>query len=510
LSLPYKATLFLIVILANSSQCRENWDMKYIVERGGLVYAPNSDKPYTGKVHKNDHNGDPLVTGAYKTGRKHGNWMISSSDNSGANTEETFDLGRLIRRASYIFDSSGQPSLNGEFNEWYLNGNKKQETIFLLGDKHGKEKLYYESGGIKSQGEYTGNEKHGYWTNYVEDGSKDNSGPFQHSERSGIWVWFYPNGKVQSEYIYTYGKVNGLSKAWSETGQLLLEREWVNGHEHGSYKRWNQNGEKECEGEMTYSEQFDESFKTGQWKRWYKNVLYETGNYSIGMKQPGETVSLKIGTWHSYDMITGDINWVEEYDSLGRAHGKHRMYNTWSSSSSFLFRVEEYFEGECIEIQGFDSSGTLTYKSEAVLSSLLQGNYEGSTPSYQVAGACITYFSDGTVRSYGNLDQYGFRTGKWTFPNATTPLKGCKYYISPWAHHSNNKITINRTDSIYTEVFEDGQISAQGKYSTSVDRNWFPVKELGFVRDGKWTIWNEKLGKTLEYTYDNGFPVIDF
>ncbi len=502
MSLPYKAALFLIVILANPSQCRENWDMKYIVERGGLVYAPNSDKPYTGNVHKNDQNGDPLVTGVYKTGRKHGDWTISSSDNSGVITEETFDLGRLIRRASYIFDSSGQPTLNGEFNEWYLNGNKQQETIFLLGDKHGKEKLYYESGGIKSQGEYRGNEKHGYWTNYLEDGTKDNSGPFQHNERSGKWVWFYPNGKVQGEYMYANGKANGLSKAWSETGQLLFESEWVNGHEHGKYMQWHSSGSKHVVGEMSYSPTFGKSFKTGQWTVWWNNgIIEETGAYSIGQDEFNEYVSIKTGRWQYYEPLTRKIMIVEEYDSLGQPHGQWKHF-----IEGRLFRSDIFSEGECKEIRGFDSTGALTYKSEAIYSVALTGNFEGSTPQYQQTGACTSFTSEGSIDAYGLLDGNGFRIGIWTNPNAMTPLEQRKYYISPWSTQGD----FSREDSIYTELLPDGRIKMQGAYTTTNDRNWHPVQQLNYVRHGKWVIWSEKQERIIRPKYDNGYSIIDF
>ena len=43
-------------------------------ERGGVTYAPNSDKPYTGKVNSFYESGETKEEGKYRNGEKDGLW----------------------------------------------------------------------------------------------------------------------------------------------------------------------------------------------------------------------------------------------------------------------------------------------------------------------------------------------------------------------------------------------------------------------------------------------------
>ena len=47
---------------------------KKLVEKKGVMYASDQKKPYTGRVFDNYRNKGRKLTGAFRSGKKHGDW----------------------------------------------------------------------------------------------------------------------------------------------------------------------------------------------------------------------------------------------------------------------------------------------------------------------------------------------------------------------------------------------------------------------------------------------------
>ena len=118
-------------------------DINNLIDRGGVLYAPNDDKPFTGIV---------------------------------------FDLsketGSIISKTEY---EQGIP--HGIHIEWNNDGKKKAEGIYKSGVMDGK------------------------WTEWGENEQKSKEGTMKNSEREGLWIEWYENGQKKAEIDYKNGKI---------------------------------------------------------------------------------------------------------------------------------------------------------------------------------------------------------------------------------------------------------------------------------------------------------------
>ena len=68
---------YLIISLLSLSVgvSQQNWNMELMKEYGGLIYSPNSNKPYTGDIYSIYVNGKKKLEGKYNNGIKDGLWI---------------------------------------------------------------------------------------------------------------------------------------------------------------------------------------------------------------------------------------------------------------------------------------------------------------------------------------------------------------------------------------------------------------------------------------------------
>ena len=106
--------LFLIV------GCSKLIDEPSLIEKNGVMYLPQSDKPYSGDVSKSDNFGKTLLKGTYKNGKKDRLWTWWY-ENGQKLKEETYKGGKEDR----------------SWTSWYKNGQKKFEGISKDGKRDG-------------------------------------------------------------------------------------------------------------------------------------------------------------------------------------------------------------------------------------------------------------------------------------------------------------------------------------------------------------------------------------
>ena len=63
-----------------------------LVEKKGIIYASGEKKPFTGRVFDNYRNKVRKFTGAYRNGKKHGNWTYWK-ENGKTDREESYHQG---------------------------------------------------------------------------------------------------------------------------------------------------------------------------------------------------------------------------------------------------------------------------------------------------------------------------------------------------------------------------------------------------------------------------------
>jgi len=63
-----------ILLFASLLYSQSKFDINNLIDRGGLMYAPNDDDPYTGKVFDFYDNGQRKFDGRYRKGLMHDKW----------------------------------------------------------------------------------------------------------------------------------------------------------------------------------------------------------------------------------------------------------------------------------------------------------------------------------------------------------------------------------------------------------------------------------------------------
>ena len=178
-----KRTTLFITSLVLIVGCSKTVDENKLVERSGLKYEVNTDKPFSGKTFITYENGQNKVEGSWKSGIKDGLWTYYSENGSK--------------------DSSGTYKdrvIDGLWTWWYGNGQKYSEGTYKEGERVGLWTDWYSNGEKSSEGTYL----------LREDTGKDR-------ELDGLWTSWYGNGQKNSEVTYKDGKLIS-EECWEEDG----------------------------------------------------------------------------------------------------------------------------------------------------------------------------------------------------------------------------------------------------------------------------------------------------
>ena len=258
--------LFLIVLplllIVGCSQ--KPVDETTLIEKDGVMYLPNSDKPYTGEVFTNYSTGEKLYQGTYENGlliqysylNKDGsvkepiNYETSLVERDGV--FYTKDTNKPYSGPVFSLDEDGRNKRESILEdgkmisykdlEWYSNGLKEWEGTWKNGKEDGLSLGWYNNGLKEWEGTYKDGKEDGLWTIWYSNGQKWNERTFKDGEGHGLSTW-YKNGQKEYEYVETFKnkEVHGLSTRWSENGQ----KRWEGTYKDGkliSEKNWNKDG----------------------------------------------------------------------------------------------------------------------------------------------------------------------------------------------------------------------------------------------------------------------------
>ena len=140
-----RKTLLLLLLIVG---CSKLIDEPSLIEKDGVVYLPQSDKPYSGDVSKLDNFGKTLLKGTHKNGKKDGLWTW-----------------------------------------WYENGEKKNEGTFKNGQENGLHRWWYENGQKSKEGTYKDGKQVELVTSWYENGQKGKEGTFKDGELVSENCW---------------------------------------------------------------------------------------------------------------------------------------------------------------------------------------------------------------------------------------------------------------------------------------------------------------------------------
>ena len=143
-----KILLITLLLIVGCSKEPINYETT-LVERDGVFYTKDTNKPYSGDVFSLDKNGE-------------------------IEEEKTLKNGIVW---------------NGKWTEWYENGQKKLEGTFKDGERDGLYTFWYDNVQKQFEGIYKEGERNGLSTNWYENGQKKVEVSFKDGEFISSKCW---------------------------------------------------------------------------------------------------------------------------------------------------------------------------------------------------------------------------------------------------------------------------------------------------------------------------------
>ena len=285
---------------------------------GGIefkIYAPNSDKPYTGSVFSLDSLGTKKEEGKYRNGLKDGRWTYYTTVGNGKyeitykagiytlavftdklgtdytgspitdeDEDEDEQDGTFLYQDEDKYDFSKYPMGFGTFKDgkpdglmtgWYPHGQKWREETFKDGQKDGLWIEWHENGQKRLEGNYKDGEEDGLVIQWYENGQKEYEAKFKDGKEDGLRTHWYENGQKKKEGNIKDEKADGLVTDWYKNGQKEEEGTYKDGKKDGLYTWWYENGQKKEEGT------FKDDKQDGLWIRWNSDGVKMTREVEV-------------------------------------------------------------------------------------------------------------------------------------------------------------------------------------------------------------------------------------
>jgi TolA-binding protein len=246
-----KRLLLIVLPLLLIVGCSKSIEDSTLITKDGVMFSPDSDKPYTGEVFINYSTGEKLYQGTYKDGllinysylnedgsvKEPINYETTLIDRDGVfYTKDTnklysgpvFSLNDkgLNKRESILQD--GEMTTYTDF-EWYENGQKEYEQTHKNGIFDGPFTLWYENGQKNVQKTFKDGKLDGLTTGWYENGQKEYEQTHKNGIFDGPFTLWYENGQKAKEGNLKDGKEDGLFTEWFENGQKKVEETYKNG-----------------------------------------------------------------------------------------------------------------------------------------------------------------------------------------------------------------------------------------------------------------------------------------
>ena len=89
--------------------------------------------------------------------------------------------------------------------EWYENGEKKQDTSYLNGQKNGVFRKWFESGQLAQRGNYQDDRYDGTFESWYENGNPKVRGNYKFGKPEGEWILYDKEGNAMPSIYYKDG-----------------------------------------------------------------------------------------------------------------------------------------------------------------------------------------------------------------------------------------------------------------------------------------------------------------
>ena len=326
-----------------------------LIERSGVLYEVNGQKPYTGDVFELYDNGNKKLYGKIKDGKLVSQKQWTYYKNGDKRSEEAYKeekntlitvwdknkeeyKGSLMiidgtpwwgisedgayfhrkEKGSHIsaFFNIKDSVRDGLFIKWDENDQKIYQGNFNKGIPDGLFTKWYKDGQKKFEGIIKSGEEDGLHTYWKKNGEKRELENYKFGKLINKWTFSYnyhDNGNILQERPYNEDrKLDGLLTEWYKNEQIKYSRTYKNGRLEGLFKSWYENGKKAEEGF------FKDEKLYGLLTQWYENGEKRGEvNYKDGNKEGLESVWFENGNKKSEINFNDgkknglDIRWYE-------------------------------------------------------------------------------------------------------------------------------------------------------------------------------------------------------
>jgi len=242
--------LWLILFVLFFVGCSKSVDETTLVQKDGLMYLPDYDKPYTGEVFTKYDTGEKLYTGRYENGllvsylylNKDGSEKypinVKSLNYRGGlyykvNEEEPY-TGDIINYNSDWKQYTGSiknGKKDGIWTTWYepedIHEYTWDFTPPLIMEKEtyndGKIKkliLWYRNGNKKREHTWGDSGLEGINTDWYENGQKESMNTYKNGKIDGMWTYWYQNGQIRFVAFYDDGDLIS-NECWDKNGLVI-------------------------------------------------------------------------------------------------------------------------------------------------------------------------------------------------------------------------------------------------------------------------------------------------
>ena len=498
--------------------------------------ATYKDGKLNGKNKLYYDNGKPYILGTSKNDEYEGEYKYYIQT-GGLKQKKYFKDGKLDGKYLAFFDVGEslieyetdykEDIINGDFKEYYANGDLFSVIQFENNLRNGKETQFYWNKQKSLEASYKDNELNGPYITYHSNGNKKEVGQSVDGLFNGSWKSYYDDGTLNVEYTYNNGQLDDLYKTYDTDGKLASEFQYRKG-EIISYKFYDKAGnilsDKRKKGGEFYYEGYHPNGnkaaeglydisggKIGYWKFYNNNgTLSEEGTYENN--NPVET--------HKIYYTSGDIESIHEYDAENNSSYYQYYYKTGQLRSQGWYKngfkhgewQYYYLDGALEAINFFHKDalhGVQKYMS-------VDGKLESETTyNYDAPVKNVNYNAEGkayeTINYTTDESQYK-RTTHYENGNLETEtdiVNGLKHgAYTYYDFYGNTGVTgtyhNNEMNGEWTWYYPNGKVKGTANYLNGnlngTSKNYF---KSGQLEDDYQYEYGNKSGKSLSY-HENG------
>jgi antitoxin component YwqK of YwqJK toxin-antitoxin module len=291
-----------------------------------------------------------LKNGYFKEYDRDGNLLSAKKFVNGEEIEKAEELVKLDVRRDYY--PNGKPKVVATYNadgipegvrrEYNPDGEVVKAYVFRkgkiveegiitdAGEKEGNWKEYYPNGELKAIGFYQNDEKLGEWKYYYPDGQLEQIGKFTDGQPDSVWNWYYQSGNLLREEHFFNGLPDGLLTEYSEDGKIITQGDYIEGKKEGIWIYSVGDNRDEIE--------YADGLRNGLFKSYYKDITVSYEGKFVDDLPNGE---------HKWYWVNGRIKKQGKY-VMGRKTGDWRKYD----SDGNLIITISYQNGKEIKYDG--------------------------------------------------------------------------------------------------------------------------------------------------------------